>query len=93
MVDAAGSPAHCAAVLFVDGRCMYTDGAPAEYLMKEFQGRSDNQIMTLEILAIALGLSTFASETCGRNVVVFSDNTGAEAASRKGTAASWDHVS
>ena len=91
MVDAAGSPAHCAAVLFVDGRCMYTDGAPAEYLMKEFQGRSDNQIMTLEILAIALGLSTFANEICGRNVVVFSDNTGAEAASRKGTAASWDH--
>ena len=47
--------------------------------------------MTLEILAIALGLSTFASEVRGRNVVVFSDNTGAEAASRRGSASSFDH--
>ena len=91
LVDAAGVPAHCAAVLFVDGRCLYTDGAPAAHLMKQFQSRSDNQIMTLEILAIALGLSTFAEEVRGRKVVVFSDNTGAEAASRKGTASSWDH--
>ena len=34
--------------------------------------------MTLEILAISVGLSTFAEELAGRKVIVFSDNTGAE---------------
>ena len=91
LVDAAGSPAHCAAVLFIDGKCLYTDGSPARHFMEQFQKRSDNQIMTLEILAIALGLSTFASEIHGRRVVVFSDNTGAEASCRRGTASAWDH--
>ena len=47
--------------------------------------------MTLEILAIALGLSTFASAIRARNVVVFSDNTGVEAASRCGSVSSFDH--
>ena len=59
--------------------------------MKQFQNRSDNQIMTLEILTISFGLSTFAAEVQNRNVVVFSDNTAAEASSRKGSASSWDH--
>ena len=34
--------------------------------------------MSLEIMAIAVGLSTFAEELKGRKVVVYSDNTGAE---------------
>ena len=61
-------------------------------MLDEFQQREDAQIMGLEILAIAVGLATFANELRGRRVVVWSDNTGAESASRKGTARSWDHA-
>ena len=49
------------------------------------------QITTLEILSISIGLSTFQSELNGRKVVVWSDNKGAEGASRKGRAKAWDH--
>ena len=49
------------------------------------------QITTLEILSISIGLSTFQSELRGRKVVVWSDNKGAECASRKGSARAWDH--
>ena len=49
------------------------------------------QITTLEILSISIGLSTFQSELRGRTVVVWSDNKGAEGASRKGSAKAWDH--
>ena len=77
-VDARGVPARCAAVLFIDGQCMFTDGQPSEAIMKCFKQRADNQIMTLEILAISVGLSSFAEELAGRKVIVFSDNTGAE---------------
>ena len=78
-VDARGRPGRCAAVLFIDGACLFTDGPPSKDIMKRFQQRADNQIMTLEILAISVGLSTFAKELAGRKVIVFSDNTGAEA--------------
>ena len=90
-VDARSTPARCAAVLFIDGRTLYTDGAPAERLMEQFQERSDNQIMSLEILAIVVGLSTFTAELYGRKVIVWGDNAGAEHATRKGSARSWDH--
>ena len=91
-VDARGVPPRCAAVLFFNGVCLYTDGAPSQHVLEEFQQRDDAQIMGLEILAIAVGLATFADELRGRRVVVWSDNTGAESASRKGTARSWDHA-
>jgi hypothetical protein len=90
-VDARGVPPRCAAVLFIDGQCLCTDGQPSAGIMSSFERKADNQIMTLEILAISVGLSTFADELRGRKVIVFSDNTGAEAASRKGSAKSWDH--
>ena len=70
----AGSCVRCAAVLFADGRVLYTDGKPAEHIMKQFAARADNQITTLEVLAIAVGLSTFSKELQGRRVVIFSDN-------------------
>jgi len=38
-------------------------------------------------LRLVAGLSTFAGEIAGRNLVVWSDNTGAEAATRKGPCA------
>ena len=90
-VDARGVPPRCAAVAFIDGVCHFTDGEPSKAIMECFQKRKDAQICGLEMLAIALGLSSFAEELRGRNVVIFSDNKGAEAAARKGTAKSWDH--
>ena len=77
-VDARGKPARCAAVLYIDGVFLYTDGMPAQRFMDRFEQRSDNNITSLEILAIAVGLSTFQDEIAGRKVVLFSDNTGAE---------------
>ena len=70
---------RCAAVLHIDGKTMFCDGPPAQSIMEGFRNRADNQITSLEILAIAVGLSTFRKELCGRNVLVYSDNTGAEA--------------
>ena len=67
-----------AAVLCIDGQCHYTDGPPAAALVERFQSRRDNQITTLEILAISVGLCTFAERLKGRKVIVYSDNTGAE---------------
>ena len=48
--------------------------------------------MGLELLAISLGLSSFDHLLRKRRVVVHSDNTGSEAASKKGTAKYWDHA-
>ena len=90
-VDARGTPPRCAAVAFIDGRCMYSDGEPSSRIMKSFAARKDAQICGLEMLAIALGLSVFAEELRGRKAIIFFDNIGAEAATRKGAAKSWDH--
>jgi hypothetical protein len=51
-----------------------------------FANRGDNQIASLEILAIALGISTFKQKLSGRRVVIHSDNTTAEHGVRKGRA-------
>ena len=48
--------------------------------------------MAWEMLSIALGISTFKELLRGRKVIVWGDNTGAEAACRKGSAKSWDHA-
>ena len=90
--DARGSPPRLAAVLFIDGETFFTDWEPPPELMRLFEVRRDNQIMGLELLAIALGFSTFARQLGSRKVVVWSDNTGSEATSSKGTAKSWDHA-
>jgi len=65
-------------VLFIDDGVYYSDGEPARAIMDEFAKRSDNQITTLEILAVAVGLSTFTGLLTGRRVVVWTDNKGAE---------------
>ena len=77
-VDARGSPFRCAAVLFTQNGCMYTDGKPSNAIVSNLQQRHDDQIMAMEALAIALGLSTFAPELHKRKVIVYSDNTAAE---------------
>ena len=81
---------RCSAVLFIDGRIFYTDGEPAKAIMDQFLKRDDNQITTLEILAIAVGLSSFGHMLRGRRVVIFSDNRGAEGSVIKGASKAWD---
>ena len=73
-------------------KVMYTDGAPSDRIMQQFRQRRDGQIMTLEILAIAIGLSTFADEIKGERLFIFSDNVGAEGACREGKTKRWDHA-
>ena len=90
--DASGNPAHLGAVLFVGDRCCFTEYAAPTEIVRSFRRRRDNQIMGLELLSISLGLCTFAELIRGRNVVVHSDNTGAEAAIRRGSAISMDHA-
>ena len=90
--DAAGSPARLAAIVFTeDGRAFYSDVAPPQSLLDYFTDRSDNQICSLELCAIALGLSTFGDFCKGRKVHVWSDNAGSEWAVRRGSAKAWDH--
>jgi hypothetical protein len=90
-VDAASTPPRCAAVLFVDGRKLYTDAAPSLAFMQRLNKRNDKQIMSLEIAAILLALTTFTNELRGRTVVLYSDNVGAEKTSTKGSAKAFDH--
>ena len=58
--------------------------------MEQFLKRNDNQITTLEILAIAVGLSSFGHMLWGRRVVIFSDNRGAEGSVIKSASKAWD---
>ena len=53
--------------------------------------RADNQIMALEILGVALGLSTFVDMLRGRVVRCWVDNAGGEAALLRGSARKIDH--
>jgi len=54
--DARSTPPRIAAVMIKDGRTSFCDMAPSDELMKSFKRRGDNQIMSLEILSIALGI-------------------------------------
>ncbi len=80
-VDARSTPPRCAAVLYADGHWKYTDGKPSKRIMSRFGQRADKQITSLEMVALALGLSTFADSLRGRKVVLYTDNKGAEACS------------
>ena len=81
-----------AALLRLDGELFYIDGTPPQCVIKQLLLRKDNQIMALELLPIALGLSTFATQLAHRSVHVFSDNTGSEWCAKRGTARAWDHA-
>jgi len=92
-VDARSTPPRCAAVLFLDGKVLYTDGPPGAVHMSQIKKRGDGDIMSLELMAIAVGLATFADELRGRQVWIFEDNTGAEATTQKGSSKADDHNS
>ena len=86
--DARGNPPRLAAVLVGRGEILYTDLEPAAEVVNFFQKRSDNQIMSLELLSLALGMSTLATQIASQRVRMFSDNVGAEKAFAKGYLAS-----
>ena len=46
-VDAASTPAHCAAVLCIDGRVIYTNAAPSRSMVEQLIARKDKQITSL----------------------------------------------
>ena len=89
--DASSTPAHLGAVVVLGRKFFYTSWAVPSELLSLFQFRRDNQIMGLELLAIALALDTFADKIRGRRVRVWSDNTGSESAVRRGKAKAFDH--
>ena len=64
---------------------------PNEKQLSFFKQRGDNQIMSLELLSIALGVGTWAGMLEGRDLVIWSDNSGAEAATRRGATKQFDH--
>ena len=89
-VDARSTPPRLAAVLVGDGIVEFCDMEPEASVLSNFKQRGDNQIMSLELLSIALGVCSFAQRLAGRNVVIWSDNTGAEKATEKGTTKNFD---
>ena len=46
-VDAASTPAHCAAVLCIDGDVIYTNAAPSSTMIDQLMERRDKQITSL----------------------------------------------
>lgn len=90
--DARGSPPRVAAVLSdADGK-WFCEYAPCEEdLVGWFVERSDHQIMGLEILAVLVGLCTFAPQLVGKVARIWEDNSGAEGSLSKGSAVSVDH--
>ena len=76
--------------MFTGEQILYTDGLPAPEILEKFSKRKDNQITTLEVLAIAIGLSTFGALLENKRVSIFSDNEGAEGSVRNGASTAWD---
>ena len=76
--DARSTPPRIAAVIIVDGCTFYCDCEPPAEAMALFRERRDEQIMGLELLALALALSSFKQMIAGRRIVLWSDNVGAE---------------
>ena len=76
--DASGREHHLGAVLFIAGKCFWTHMATPPHVLEFFMRRDDRQIMGIELLAISLGLSSFAGLLEGHSVVIHSDNTGSE---------------
>jgi len=44
-----------AAVCFIDGKIFYADMEPEAKVLRQFMPREDNQIASLEMLAVACG--------------------------------------
>lgn len=67
-VDAASTPPCCAAVLFIDGRSVYTALCPSQRFLRQLAARSDNQItslVTLVLLALHYSMLFCVQEIIG----------------------------
>ena len=64
----------------MDGCAFFCDCEPPAEAMAHFCERRDGQIMGLELLALALAVSSFKQMIAGRRIVLWSDNVGAEKA-------------
>ena len=90
--DAASTPPKVAAILFTeDGKPVFTRLDVDNKLKAKFEQRDDNDIMGLEILAIIVGVATFAKQLNNKYVKIWTDNTGGEAVLRQGAAKAMDH--
>ena len=89
--DARGVPPRTAAVLIDGDQVWYTDARPPKAAMRMFLERQDEQIMGLELLAVAMALHTFAGMLKGTTVRVWTDNASAWGALAKGAAGQSDH--
>lgn len=89
--DASGKPPCAAAVMHDQGRFAYTVSHPSGGTLAEFQERSDDQIMALELLAVVLALASFKAALVGRNVRLWIDNQGGQFALLRGSAKALDH--
>ena len=90
--DAAGDPARVAAIAWDRGATYYADCEPPAAITRRWSERNDQQIMGLELLSIALALSSFEWLCKSRKVVIYSDNTGAECCFRNAAAKHMDHA-
>ena len=68
LCDARSHPPRVAAVLFIDRKVYWSDWEPSEEVLRSFKQRRDGQIMALELLSVAFGMSPFgsASQFCVR---------------------------
>lgn len=67
-VDAASTPARCAAVLFCDDEVWYTDGPPSTRLLDQLAARRDNQITSLVGSRFAASWFIFVTASCRRSL-------------------------
>ena len=91
--DAEGSPPRLAGVLLgnLGSRVVAYKHDVSNVVLDAYRERNDAQVMTLEIMAIRLGLHTFGDVIRGASVRVWTDNVGGECALRKGSAKQEDH--
>ena len=57
-------------MVWVDGKVWFSDCAPPPEVIAMWEVRQDQQIMGLELLSIALGLSVFADLLMCRKVII-----------------------
>ena len=89
--DAAGDPAHLAAVLVAQGVFSFAHRPAGRELLNKLVPRKDAQIAALEMLAALMGLHTFADALRCTTVVVWIVNTAAERVFFRGSGRCANH--
>ena len=89
--DASGEPGHLCAVLFIGGQAFYCHQEVPDEWRSWVEVRDDAQIMAWELLAILMGLHTFAELLRGRTLRIWTDNEGCRGSITSGRARANDH--